>query len=60
MARNETKHMESVIALSEALNFSRAAEKTHMSQSAISKNVKHVEKGLGGLLSLRETAKMCA
>lgn len=54
MARNETKHMESVIALSEALNFSRAAEKTHMSQSAISKNVKHVEKGLGGLLFERD------
>lgn len=54
MARNETKHMESVIAVSEELNFTRAAEKTNMSQPMITRNVAEVEAKLGFLLFERD------
>jgi DNA-binding transcriptional LysR family regulator len=47
MARNETKYMESAIALSEELNFTLAAEKIHVSQPTITKNIKGLEKRLG-------------
>ena len=47
MARNETKYMESAIAVSEALNFTLAAEKIHVSQPTITKNIKGLEKRLG-------------
>jgi DNA-binding transcriptional LysR family regulator len=47
MARNETKFMESAVALSEELNFTRAALKIHVSQSTITKNIKGLERTLG-------------
>jgi DNA-binding transcriptional LysR family regulator len=50
MARNETKFMESAIALSEELNFTRAAKKIHVSQPTITKNITGLEKRLGFLL----------
>ena len=50
MAHNETKHMESVVALSETLNFSRAAQIINRSQSSVTKNIKQVERAAGVLL----------
>jgi DNA-binding transcriptional LysR family regulator len=47
MAHNETKFMESAVALSEELNFTRAAIKNGVSQSTITKNVKGLERELG-------------
>jgi len=47
MARNETKFMESAIALLEELNFTRAAEKIHVSQPTLTKNITGLEKRLG-------------
>jgi len=50
MARNETKYMESVIALAEELNFTLAAQKVHVSQPVISRNIADLETRLGGRL----------
>ncbi len=54
MARNETKHMESVVALSEELNFTLAAQKLHVSQPVVSRNLAEVEAKLGGRLFDRD------
>lgn len=54
MARNETKYMESVIALSEELSFTLAAQKLHVSQPVISRNLAEVEGKLGGRLFDRD------
>jgi DNA-binding transcriptional LysR family regulator len=54
MARNETKHMESVVALSEELNFTLAAQKLHVSQPVVSRNLADVEARLGGRLFDRD------
>jgi DNA-binding transcriptional LysR family regulator len=54
MARNETKHMESVVALSEELNFTLAAQKLHVSQPVVSRNLAQVEAKLGGRLFDRD------
>jgi DNA-binding transcriptional LysR family regulator len=50
MARNETKYMESVIAVSEELNFTLAAQKVHVSQPVMSRNIAEIETKLGGRL----------
>lgn len=57
MARNETKYMESAIALSEELNFTRAAQKLRISQPAITRNIADLEALLGFPLFIR-TRKM--
>ena len=54
MSRNETKHMESVVALSEELNFTLAAQKLHVSQPVVSRNLADVEAKLGGRLFDRD------
>lgn len=54
MARSETKHMESVVILSEELNFTLAAQKLHVSQPVISRNLAEVEAKLGGRLFDRD------
>ncbi len=54
MAHNETKFMESAVALSEVLNFSRAAEKINRSQSFVTKSVKQLERAVGVLLFERD------
>lgn len=43
MARNETKYMESVIAIAEELNFTLAAQKVGVSQPVISRNLAELE-----------------
>jgi len=48
MARNETKFMESAIALSEELHFTRAARKMGISQPMLTKNIQDLEFNLGG------------
>jgi len=50
MARNETKFMESAIALSEELHFTRAARKMRISQPMLTKNIQDLETTLGGPL----------
>lgn len=47
MGHNETRFMESAVALAEELNFTRAAIKIHVSQSTITKNIKALERTLG-------------
>lgn len=54
MARNETKYMESVIALSEELHFTRAAQKIHISQPMLTRNIAELEEGLGFRLFERD------
>ena len=54
MAHNETKHMESVVALSEELNFTLAAQKLHVSQPVVSRNLAEIEVRLGGRLFDRD------
>ena len=58
MARNETKYMESVIVLSEELNFTLAAQKMHVSQPVISRNIAELEARLGGRLFDRDRKKV--
>jgi DNA-binding transcriptional LysR family regulator len=47
MARNDTKHMESVIAVFEELSFTLAAQKTGISQPMLTRNVAEIEAELG-------------
>jgi DNA-binding transcriptional LysR family regulator len=47
MAHNETKYMEAVVALSEELNFTRAAQKIHISQPTLTRNLAELESSLG-------------
>ena len=58
MARNQTKYMESVIALSEELNFTRAAKKIHISQPMITRNIAEVEASLGSQLFERDRKRV--
>jgi len=54
MARNESKYMESVIALSEELNFTRAAQKINISQPMLTRNIAELEASLGFQLFERD------
>jgi DNA-binding transcriptional LysR family regulator len=58
MARNETKYMESVVAVAEELNFTLAAEKIHVSQPVISRNIAELEAKLGGRIFDRDRRKV--
>ncbi|WP_263359945.1 LysR family transcriptional regulator [Acidicapsa ligni] len=58
MARNETRDMESVIALAEELNFTLAAQKVHVSQPVISRNIADLEAKLGGRLFDRDRKRV--
>ncbi len=54
MLKNDTKLMESVIALAEELHFGRAARKLRISQPMLTKNIQDVEALIGGHLFLRD------
>jgi DNA-binding transcriptional LysR family regulator len=54
MLKNETKLMESVIALAEELHFGRAARRLRISQPMLTKNIQDVETLIGGPLFLRD------
>src|ERR1700761_5594026 len=54
MVRNETRLMESAIALAEELHFSRAARKVGISQPMLTKNIQDLESLLGGPLFVRD------
>lgn len=54
MARNETKHMEAVIALAEELNFTLAAQKLHVSQPTVTRNLAEIESSVGSTLFDRD------
>jgi DNA-binding transcriptional LysR family regulator len=54
MARNETKFMACAIALSEELHFIRAAQKIHISQPMLTKNIQHLGASVGGQLFDRD------
>lgn len=53
MVRNETRFMESAVALSEELSFTLAAIKIHVSQSTVTKNIRQLERALGVQLFIR-------
>jgi DNA-binding transcriptional LysR family regulator len=54
MARNETRLMESAVALAEELHYSRAARKIRISQPMLTKNIQDLEAILGGPLFVRD------
>jgi DNA-binding transcriptional LysR family regulator len=54
MLRNDTKLMESVIALAEDLHFGRAARRLRISQPMLTKNIQDLEALVGGALFLRD------
>lgn len=54
MARNETKHMEAVIALAEELNFTLAAQKLHVSQPTVTRTLAEIESSVGSTLFDRD------
>jgi DNA-binding transcriptional LysR family regulator len=54
MSKNDTKLMESVIALAEELHFGRAARRLRISQPMLTKNIQDAEALIGGPLFLRD------
>jgi DNA-binding transcriptional LysR family regulator len=54
MAENDFKLMEAAIALAEELNFSRAAQKLHITQPALTKRIAELEGRLGIQLFVRD------
>lgn len=54
MFKNDTKLMESVIALAEELHFGRAARRLRISQPMLTKNIQDVEALIGAALFLRD------
>jgi len=54
MSKNDTKLMESVIALAEELHFGRAARRLRISQPMLTKNIQDVESLIGAPLFLRD------
>lgn len=54
MPRNNTKFMESALALSEELHFTRAAQKIHISQPTLTRNIAELEDALGFRLFVRD------
>jgi DNA-binding transcriptional LysR family regulator len=54
----EVRHLHAVSALAETLNVTRAAERLHISQSALSKQIKELESGLGVQLFVRQKKKI--
>jgi DNA-binding transcriptional LysR family regulator len=58
MARNETRFMESAVALSEELSFTLAAYKIHVSQSTVTKNIQELERSLGIQLFVRDRKRV--
>jgi DNA-binding transcriptional LysR family regulator len=54
MFKNDTKLMESVIALAEELHFGRAARRLRISQPMLTKNIQDVEALIGGCLFQRD------
>jgi len=58
MPRNEIKFMESAIAVAEELNFTLAAEKIHVSQPTVTRNISVLEKSFGVELFARDRKKV--
>lgn len=58
MFRNETRLMESAIALAEELHFQRAARKIRISQPMLTKNIQDLESILGGSLFIRDRKRV--
>lgn len=54
MLRNDTKLMESALALAEELHYSRAARRMRISQPMLTKNIQDLETILGGSLFIRD------
>ena len=58
MSKNDTKLMESAIALAEVLHYGRAARKLRISQPMLTKNIADVEALIGGPLFLRDRKRV--
>jgi DNA-binding transcriptional LysR family regulator len=55
--RVEVRHLQAVLVLAEELNFTRAAERLHITQSALSKQIIEIEKHHGFHLFTRENKR---
>jgi len=55
--RVEVRHLQAVLALAEELNFTRAAERLNITQSAVSKQINEIEKHHGFHLFRRKNKK---
>ena len=55
----EVRHLHAVIVLAEELNFTRAAERLHITQSALSKQINEIEAHHGFHLFIRKNKKEC-
>jgi DNA-binding transcriptional LysR family regulator len=54
----EVRHLNAVIALAESMNYTRAAERLHITQSGFSKQIAEIEDQLGFSLFVREGKKV--
>ena len=57
-AKIDLRHMRSFLAIAEERNFSRAAFRSHISQSALSKQIRTVETELGSKVFDRQTRQV--
>ena len=55
--RVEVRHLQAVLVLAEEMNFTRAAERLHITQSALSKQINEIEKHHSFLLFTRKNKK---
>ena len=60
MSGSDTKYLRAAVVLMEELNFSRAATKLNIGQSALSKQIGHLHEHLGYELFVREGRKITA
>jgi DNA-binding transcriptional LysR family regulator len=54
----DVRHLQAVLVLAEEMNFTRAAERLHITQSALSKRIMEIEKHHGFHLFTRKNTRI--